>query len=656
MTVSANVVAALPQYDLGAEVGRGGMGVVYAAVHRPLGRAVAVKRLPGVLASDERMSARFAHEARLLARLDHPHIVPVYDYVQDRGEHLLVMEKLDGGTVWSKFTGPGLTPAQTCALGLAMLSGLHAAHGAGVLHLDVKPKNLLFTAGGVLKVADFGISQVVSEGATLVTHGGQVLGTPAYLSPEQALGNPLSPAADVYGAATVLYELLSGRLPFDSGGGALAMIQRHVYHQPRPLVEVPNPLARVIMRGIERDPRARYRNAETFAVDLATAAAETFGRDWLLQLDIPVHLTPQVAAATRPSTATTLSSSPTLTQPPFPGPPSVSPHGPASHSASSHPSWPTPSATGGTPSTSHGPLPTSPTSHGALPPAPTSPGALTSASTSHGALNIPVRATLVDPPPTPAQLGAQTLVPASQLLSEPQPRSEPKPARWPALAAATAAALMIAVPLATPGRDLPVLTADLSKPVPVGTGDPATARLAITAAGITLADVPASTNPAAASDATTPNPADTNPKPGGSGDPANPAASPLTFELPGASRWVVGGAAVATVTSGGQSADYSLQPLTHPLISIMGAGSAVLLLFTLAYLESILRSLRRRQAGTAAVVAAAPLGFGLGVAVWLLPSVLLRHTPDLWPALVCGGLGVVAAVCTAAATRRSALR
>jgi serine/threonine-protein kinase len=580
VTVSANVVAALPQYEVGAEIGRGGMGVVYAAVHRPLGRAVAVKRLPGVLASDERMSARFAHEARLLARLDHPHIVPVYDYVQDRGEHLLVMEKLDGGTVWSKFTGSGITPASSCALGLAMLSGLHAAHGAGVLHLDVKPKNLLFTAGGVLKVADFGISQVVSEGATLVTHGGQVLGTPAYLSPEQALGNPLSPAADVYGAATVLYELLSGRLPFDSGGGALAMIQRHVYQQPRPLVEVPNPLALVIMRGIERDPQARYRNAETFAVDLAGAAAEVFGRDWLLRLGAPVHLSPHVAAA------------------------------------STHPA--------------------------------------TGPSVPRETLDLPVRATLVDAPSAPVRLGAQTLVPAAEVLAA----SAPKPARWFGLAAALAAAVMLAVPFAVPDRDLPVLDVDLSKPVFAGQGDPATARLAVTAAGITLADVPASPAAVSASPPAggTPGSADGGTQSDAQSDTAAPTASPLAFELPGASRWIVGGAAVATVTADGKSADYSLRPVTHPMISIMGAGSAVLLLFALAYLESILRSLRRRQVGTAAVVVAAPLGFALGVAVWLLPSVLLRHTPDLWPALVCGGLGVGAVVCTAVATRRSALR
>ncbi|XVV01434.1 serine/threonine-protein kinase [Actinosynnema sp. CA-248983] len=537
MTASPSVVAALPQYDIGGQIGHGGMGVVYAGVHRPLGRPVAIKRLPRVLAEDAKMSARFEHEARLLARLDHPHIVPVYDYVQDHGEHLLVMEKLDGGTVWSKFSDHGFTPAQSCALLLATLSGLHAAHGAGVLHLDVKPKNLLFTAQGALKVADFGISQVVSEGATLVTHGGQVLGTPAYLAPEQALGNPLSPAADVYGAATVLYELLSGRLPFDSGGGALAMIQRHVHQEPRPLTEVPPPLAEVVMRGIRRDPQSRYRNAETFAIDLAGAAAEVFGRDWLMRVGLPVHLAPQVAAAsTRPA---------------------------------AHPSVP------------------------------------------RETLNIPVRATMVDQP-VPVWSGQQTLVPARDLIAP------PKPAVWFAVAAALFALLVVALPFAVPSRDLPVLPHDLSKPVVVA----GATRLTVEAAGITLADVP------------------------GAG----------TFELPGATRWIAGGAVVGTAETAEGPREFSLQPTTNPMISIMGAGSAVVLLFTLAYLESLLRSLRRRQSGTAAVVAAAPLGFGLGVAVWLLPTVLLRHEPALWPAVVGGVLGAVAAVCTAIATRRAALR
>ena len=101
------MVAALPQYAIGEQIGEGGMGVVYGGVHRQLGRPVAIKRLPHAVAEDPRMSERFEHEARLLARLDHPHIVPVYDYVRQQGEHLLVMERLDGGTVWSRFSERG---------------------------------------------------------------------------------------------------------------------------------------------------------------------------------------------------------------------------------------------------------------------------------------------------------------------------------------------------------------------------------------------------------------------------------------------------------------------------------------------------------------------------------------------------------------------
>ncbi len=548
MTVAPSVVAALPQYQVGEQIGHGGMGVVYAAVHRPLGRPVAIKRLPGLLAEDQKMSARFEHEARLLARLDHPHIVPVYDYVQNHGEHLLVMEKLDGGTVWSKFSEEGVTAGQACAIGLATLSGLHAAHVAGVLHLDVKPKNLLFTSSGVLKVADFGISQVVSEGATLMTHAGQVLGTPAYIAPEQALGNPLTPAADVYGTGTVLYELLSGTLPFESGGGALAMIQRHVYQEPRPLgPSVPRPLAEVVMRSLEREPQARYRNAETFAIDLAGAAAQVFGSDWLTRLGVRVHLSPAVATgSTRPSP---------------------------------HPTQPRETL----------------------------------------ALNR-VRGTVVDSPPV-TQIGSQTLIPASSVLAAGPPAR--KTSRWFALAGGLTAILMLVLPFTVTGRDLPTLSRDLSQPVVLDQfSTTAPVGMTITAAGVTLANV---------------------------------EGNPVTgLELPGVTRWIVGGAAVATVTGATGEQEYLLKPPANPMLSMMGVGSAVVLLFTLAYLESILRSLRRRQAGAGAVVMAAPLGFGLGVAVWLLPTVLLRNEPALLPTLACALLGAISAVCVAVATRRTA--
>ena len=294
MTAPVSMVNALPQYAIGTKIGEGGMGEVFAGVHRSLGRQVAIKQLPNSAVDHATASMQFDREARVLASLDHPHIVPVYDYVQN----LLVMEKLDGGTVYDRFHAGRVTGEQACAIALAMLAGLHAAHLAGVLHLDVKPKNLLFNGNGVVKVADFGIARVISEGATLVTHSGEIMGTPAYIAPEQASGSALSPAADVYSAGTVLYELLSGEIPFDRGRGALALMRQHMFADPKPIHGVPEPLASVVMRGIARELSDRYREAESFAVDLAAAATTVYGPGWLERSGIPVlHLTPRVLSA-----------------------------------------------------------------------------------------------------------------------------------------------------------------------------------------------------------------------------------------------------------------------------------------------------------------------------------------------------------------------
>jgi predicted Ser/Thr protein kinase len=294
MTAPLGMINALPQYKVGTQIGEGGMGEVYAGVHRTLGRHVAIKQLPLEVADRARANVQFDREARVLASLDHPHIVPVYDYVQN----LLVMEKLDGGTVYDRFYGGGINKEQACAITLAMLSGLHAAHVAGVLHLDVKPKNLLFNTAGVVKVADFGIAQVISEGATLVTHGGQILGTPAYIAPEQAMGSKLGPPADVYAAGTVLYEMLAGELPFDRDSGALALIRQHMFAEPKRIEGVPEPLATVVMRSIARELPARYKDAEAFARDLAAAATVVYGDGWLERSGIPVlHLAPKVVSS-----------------------------------------------------------------------------------------------------------------------------------------------------------------------------------------------------------------------------------------------------------------------------------------------------------------------------------------------------------------------
>ena len=252
------VIDALPNYEVGAELGRGGWGVVLAGRHRQLGREVAIKQLPRAFAADESVRARFVTEARLLASLDHPHIVPVYDFVERDGLCLLVMEQLPSGTLWSRFSTDGFTQPAAAAAVLAAIAGLQAAHEHQILHRDVKPENLMFSATGALKVTDFGIAKVVGGDGTLATRAGEVVGTPAYIAPEQARGGELSPATDVYAVATMFYELLSGQLPFADDADAMALLFKHAFETPTPLRDrapfVPEGIAEVVMRGSGHRP------------------------------------------------------------------------------------------------------------------------------------------------------------------------------------------------------------------------------------------------------------------------------------------------------------------------------------------------------------------------------------------------------------------
>ena len=278
------VRAALPAYEMGGELGRGGWGVVLAGRHRQLGRNVAIKQLPRAFGADPGVRARFVAEARLLASLDHPHIVPVFDYVESGGLCLLVMEMLPGGSLWDRFTTVGVSPEAACALVLATCAGLRAAHQRGILHRDVKPENLLFSESGVVKITDFGIAKVVGGDATMATRAGEVLGTPAYMSPEQAKGSILTPATDVYATGVMLYELLSGHLPFPDDSNPIVVLHRHVFEQPKPLTDVapsiPPPIAAVAMRAIATAPEDRYPTAEAFGVALAEATTAAWGTGW----------------------------------------------------------------------------------------------------------------------------------------------------------------------------------------------------------------------------------------------------------------------------------------------------------------------------------------------------------------------------------------
>ncbi|TQC38208.1 serine/threonine protein kinase, partial [Rhodococcus sp. WS4] len=223
------VAAALPAYEVGGELGHGGWGVVLAGQHRALGRPVAIKQLPPAFATDPGIRRRFTAEGRLLASLDHPHVVPVYDFVEHDGLCLLVMELLPGGTVWNRFTRTGFNAHAAVAVALACAAGLTAAHNRSILHRDIKPENLLFAASGAIKVTDFGIAKVIGGNETLATKAGDVLGTPSYIAPEQARGGELTPATDVYALATMLYELLAGELPFPAADDAMALLFMHAF-------------------------------------------------------------------------------------------------------------------------------------------------------------------------------------------------------------------------------------------------------------------------------------------------------------------------------------------------------------------------------------------------------------------------------------------
>jgi hypothetical protein len=322
MTLDRKQVAeALPNYEIGDELGRGGWGVVLSGRHRQLDRDVAIKQLPRAFSADDAVRSRFVIEAKVLASLDHPHIVPVYDYVEKDGLCLLVMEQLPGGTVWTRFSDTGFTSAAACAVVLACSAGLQAAHDRNILHRDIKPENLMFSASGALKVTDFGIAKVVGGNETMATRAGEVVGTPAYIAPEQARGGTLSPSTDVYALATMLYELLSGELPFADDGDAMALMFKHAYEEPVPLSDkvatVPEPVAAVVMKGLATDPAERYPSAQSFGLALAEACTVAWDPGWLAAEHVPVMGASELVSATERVTA------PVVSAPPAPAAPAT---------------------------------------------------------------------------------------------------------------------------------------------------------------------------------------------------------------------------------------------------------------------------------------------------------------------------------------------
>ncbi|MFJ4974734.1 protein kinase [Streptomyces coeruleorubidus] len=221
------------RYRLDVEIGRGGMGEVWRAYDETLARAVAVKLLLPQ-DTDATAASRFRLEAQTAGRLNHPNVVGVLDFGEYDNRLYLVMELVEGDSLARVLSVSGALPAeQVAGLAAQAAAGLAAAHQQGIVHRDVKPANLLLDAGGTLKIGDFGIARFLDDPGAALTATGQIVGTGLYLAPERALGRPAGPASDMYSLGCVLYQLLSGRPPFQADT-AVALLHQHLDNVPVP--------------------------------------------------------------------------------------------------------------------------------------------------------------------------------------------------------------------------------------------------------------------------------------------------------------------------------------------------------------------------------------------------------------------------------------
>jgi serine/threonine protein kinase len=261
------------RYEIGDRLGSGGMSNVYRATDRILERTVAVKVLAEHLSDDERFVARFRREALAVAKLVHPNIVQVYDTGIDEGRHYIVMEYVEGRSGAQILQQRGPLGFETATeIGVQACAGLDYAHRRGIIHRDVKPGNLMIVGGPVgagemtVKLTDFGIARAIEQ--TRITQVGSVVGTAAYLSPEQVRGEEATPATDVYALGVVIYQLLTGRLPYE--GSTLAELAvRQQNEQPLPPSayndKVPETLGTAVLQALEGDPARRYASADELA-------------------------------------------------------------------------------------------------------------------------------------------------------------------------------------------------------------------------------------------------------------------------------------------------------------------------------------------------------------------------------------------------------
>jgi eukaryotic-like serine/threonine-protein kinase len=252
----------LGHFRIEAELGRGGMGVVYAAHDEKLGRSVALKVLAEERASDEGRRARFLREARAAAAISHPNLASIYEVGHADGHAYIVMELVKGETLRKRLARGPIPVAEAVRIAVDASRALGKAHEAGLVHRDIKPDNVMLTEEGYVKVLDFGLAKQLVSGAVSVdtiTETGRIVGTPSYMSPEQAHGMEIDARADVFSLGVVMHEMIAGRRPF-GGRSATEILVAVSRDLPAPL-HAPAALRRIISRCLEKDPEKRLPSA-----------------------------------------------------------------------------------------------------------------------------------------------------------------------------------------------------------------------------------------------------------------------------------------------------------------------------------------------------------------------------------------------------------
>jgi serine/threonine protein kinase len=269
----------LGPYRIITQIGKGGMANVYKAYQASVDRYVAIKVLPSQLAESQEFATRFHQEARIIAKLEHPHILPVFDYGESDGVAYFVMRYLEAGTLRDKMeAGRPLPIKDIDRIFTQLADALSYAHSFGIIHRDLKPANALIDSHGNIFLTDFGIAKLLESASPRLTQTDAIMGTPAYISPEQAQSQPVDQRADIYSLGIILYEMVTGSVPFVADT-PLAVLFKHI-SDPLPLPsrvkpDIPPSIEQVILKALAKDPKDRFSTADEFVTAWKHALEET---------------------------------------------------------------------------------------------------------------------------------------------------------------------------------------------------------------------------------------------------------------------------------------------------------------------------------------------------------------------------------------------